>query len=283
MSIERLLDKPALRNTRTLAATANSATFFVLASISLSTLATTAFTAVMRRPIHLQAGIAIAMTAAGLLLISAHHRVREQNPTQYTILALEGTLEVRRENGYRRYTYERLQRIEAARNDLRLIELREHWTGKSATDPQVELCKPRGARLLDGKDPETDSRVYRWVYPGRPMRRGEQLEVMVRQTHADDLGVQRPYFRQGGGRYKTKSVTVRVRFPKEEDPGDVTGAAWNTGNALRQTQIMTEFPPRRHDTDDASMVEYSIEVTSPARHHSYGLRWTWPRSEAETK
>lgn len=282
MSVERLLDKPILRNTRTVAATANAAIFFVLAGFSLSTLVTMVMSTMMRNPIYLQAGIILTTTSAGLLLISVHHKVRSQNHTYYTILALEGTLEVNRENHYRRYTYERFQRIEATRSDLRLIELREHWTGVGA-GPHVELSKPRDAVLLDGKYAETDSRVHRWIYPGRPMGRGEQLEILVRQEHTDDSRPQLPYFRQGGGRYKTNRVAVRVRFPKNYDPGDVEGAIWNTGDALRQTQIVGRLQCKKVPIDGSEMVEYSIEVTSTVRHHSYGLRWTWPDVASNAK
>jgi hypothetical protein len=269
------LDRPALKNTRTVVATISATKFLAITTISGAVFVVTALRTVEPDPIHLQLMVLLAIaSAAGLVWVSLY-MIRRHNPPQYTIIALEGTLEITPVERHRRYVYERFQRIEATRDDLRLIEFREHWTGAGSKLPEAECRKPVGGMLFNGQLPEEDGRVHRWIYPGRPIGRGEQLDVLVRQVHTDDIQPQRPYFRQGGGRYRTGRVVVTVRFPLSDDPVEVEGAIWNTGRAFLQNQTVGTLQHDRVEDQSAGTVSYRIEVTSTAPHHSYGIRWTW--------
>jgi len=215
MTLELLMDKTALKNTRTIAATINA--FVLLSSLVASILVAFSVNAEPNRPalaLALSFFLGIALSALAYL----RHRLRTFNPTLYRILQLEGVLTIEPVGDHRRYHYIRRQRIRATHDDLRLIELREHWTGKGSRDSLTVKCiRPTDAKLMNGEVPEEDGRVHRWVYPTRPLGRGECVDVEVHQIHIDDVEAQRPYFRQGGGRYDTDAIYVKVRFPVGRD------------------------------------------------------------------
>jgi len=274
MTIERIMDKPVLKNARTVAATINS--FVLLISIAASVLLTLSAHILPGRSVALLA-VSLFGGAALLLITYTRHVLRNYNPTFYRILRLEGTLRIEPVGDHRRYCYERRQKIQATRDDLRLIELREHWTGKGSRDSLTVKCvKPADAILMDGKVPEEDGRVHRWVYPTRPLGRGEQLEVEVHQKHMDDVETQRPYFRQGGGRYDTDEVRVEVCFPASYEPTEIRGGFWNTGRPLLHNQVIEKIDCVRTEDKVAGTVTYSVEASRLPYHHSVGLYWSWP-------
>lgn len=203
--------------------------------------------------------------------------LRTFNPAFYRIIRLEGDLRIEPVGDYRHYLYVRRQKIQATRDDLRLIEFREHWTGKGSRDSMTVQCtKPADAVLMDGKIPEEDGRVHRWVYPTRPLGRGETLEIEVHQAHIDDVEMQRPYFRQGGGRYDTDAIGVQVRFPSGYEPTEIHGAVWNTGRPLLQNQLIHTIDCTRTEDRAAGEVTYAVEAGRLPHHHSVGLYWVWP-------
>jgi hypothetical protein len=276
MRLEQLMDKPALKNTRTIAATINS--FVLLSSITGSVLLALLVDAKLSRAV-IASALAFFLALALCACLYLHYALRTYNPAFYRIRRLDGSLKIEPLGDHRRYQYKRSQRVEAVRDELRLIELREHWTGKGSRDSLTVTCvKPADAILLDGKVPEEDGRVHRWVYPTRPLGRGETIDIEVHQTHIDDVEMQRPYFRQGGGRYDTEAVRVEVSFPVGYEPAEISGGVWNTGRPLLHNQLIRTMECVRNENRAARMVTYSVEATRIPHHHSIGLYWTWPPS-----
>jgi len=276
MTLERLMDKPALKNTRTIAATINS--FVLLSSITVSALVAFSVNAKPSR-VALASALSIFVGVALCALAYLRHRLRTFSPTFYRILQLDGILKIEPVGDYRRYHYTRRQRIRATHDDLRLIELREHWTGKGSRDSLTVRCtRPADAILMDGKVPEEDGRVHRWVYPTRPLGRGECLDVEVQQTHVDDVETQRPYFRQGGGRYDTDAICVKVCFPASYEPPEIHGGIWNTGRPLLQNQLIQTIDCLRVEDRATKTVTFTVEARRMPHHHSVGIYWRWPEN-----
>jgi hypothetical protein len=274
MTLEQLMDKPALKNTRTIAATINS--FVLLSSIAASVLLVLIVDAKPSRAV-IASALAFFLALAICACLYLRYTLRTCNPAFYRIQRLDGSLKIEPLGTHRRYHYKRCQRIEAVRDDLRLIELREHWTGKGSRNSLTVTCvKPRDAILLDGSVPEEDGRVHRWVYPTRPLGRGETIDVEVHQTHIDDVEMQRPYFRQGGGRYDTEAIHVEVIFPVGYEPPEIRGGVWNTGRPLLHNQLIRTMDCARSEDGATRTVTYSVESGRMPHHHSVGLYWTWP-------
>lgn len=166
------------------------------------------------------------------------------------------------------------------RDDLRLVEIRGHWTGVSSKGKMKVESLAGDHTLLDGKSAEEDGRVHRWIYPRRPIGKGHEVEVGVRQEHEDDIQPQLPYFREGGGRYRTRKIIVRVRFPRTEDPsslGPVEGKVWDSRRQVRQTHPVADITPERKIDPINETIDYIVTVDKPKLYHSYGIIWTWPR------
>jgi len=221
-------------------------------------------------------GVWIATVAAFLVYIRWFH-----NPAQYEILKATCTLLVEAVGSHHRYTYTKIQKVRALRRNLRLVEFKAHWTGQSSKGKlRVEPVYGNHV-VLDGYNPEEDGRVHRWVYPGTPVGRGHILTVGIEHVHEDDMGQQRPYFRDGGGAYRAKKLTVVVRFPLGEEPSDVSGGVWNTHLPVGQNNYVGSYPSQRVLSADGRIVDHVVVVKRPKRHHSYGLRWTWARRRAD--
>jgi hypothetical protein len=273
----KFLQTPFLRNLRDLVATIRAIAFIAPALIGGLLLAY----AILRRNTPLPSPFLILALALGwwLTLVGAWYYARfVSNPPFYKIVELEGVLKVERVNGHHRYTYTRKQTVKATRNELRLIEFRAHWTGSGSNPPHVEPTEA-DHEILDGKRPEQDGRVHRWLYPREPIGRGHTIKVGIRQIHEDDKSPQDPYFREGGGRYKTGKIKVTVRFQLPEDPqlrNTIEGRVWNSKRSIDQGQVSGSISYRREVNDDLGTVDYTVTCNRPKRFHSYGLAWTRP-------
>ncbi|GAB3410866.1 hypothetical protein [Flindersiella endophytica] len=196
-------------------------------------------------------------------------------PATYRILNLDSVLEVESVGSHHRFQYTLRQHVQALRNGVRQIDANAHWTGRSSQgairlDPLVS-----DHVVHDGRRPEDDGRISRWIYVGDPVARGQEFVAGIRQVHEDDLEPQRPYFRETGGRYRTRRMTVVARFPIREDPqlfGNVEGLVWNKD---RQRLVCARVPLERSVDTAGGTVEYRVTVERPRRHYSYGLRWHW--------
>lgn len=275
MNIEDLLDRPLLRQLRTAVETLNAIIFLITTGVIG---AGAIFLAA--RHFHLQAATVIAL-AATLVIVTfgtvgtVYYVAHEYDPRFYEILELNGLLLVESAGDHHRYTYERKQRVRSTRDDLRLVEVRAHWTGKGSKGITHVASLKSEHTLLDGKAPEENGHVHRWIYLRRPLGRGSEVEVGVRQIHEDDAEQQSPYYREGGGSYHARLVTVVARFPIEEDVHNVEGAIWNSNRSIRH-HIVGSLPCERRVDRPHGFVDYIVTVQRPRRYHSYGVRWNWP-------
>jgi hypothetical protein len=276
VDLERLLDKPPLRHLRTAVATIRAIMFVGTVMLGAGVLVVLAGKYLSASP---KTAIALAILLVLLLAVSSYawfYVTRAYDPPFYEILKLEGTMVIENVNSHRRYTYTRKQQVKATRDDLRLIEFRAHWTGTGSTGTAQVVSLFRDHALLDGRRAESDGRVHRWVYPRRPLGRGQALEVGIQQVHEDDINQQLPYFREGGGRYKTSQIVVTVRFPRAEDPPEgVRGVIWNTNRVARQSPEVGILQPERYVDPVAGTVDYTVTIGRPKLYHSYGMRWSW--------
>ncbi len=279
MNLDRLWDWPVLRHLRNAVATIRALAFVVTVLISAAVLAYLAIRNFFGSP-------ALAVTLVVLLTVllagsgySWYYVKSIHDPPFYEIQELNGSLLVEPANGHHRFTYERRQTVVATRDDLRLIEFRAHWTGQGQPGSMTVESVKSGHAMLDGRFKEQDGRVHRWIYPRRPLKRGQPIEVGIRQVHEDDVDEQLPYFREGGGRYRTRKIIVKVRLPlSEHDTEAVRGVVWNSHRAARQSPEVGDLEVERHVFSQESCIEYIVTVDKPRAFHSYGVEWSWSRN-----
>jgi hypothetical protein len=278
VNLEDLLQGRLLRNIRDFTATVRAAWFLISAVL---TAALVAYAFLRRNLVGPTAAVMIILAVAGwwvTVLACAYYTKNVNNPPFYEILELDGVLVVESSGHHHRYRYTRRQKVRATRNDLRLIEMRAHWSGSSNAWPRVESLVGDHV-LLDGKYEEEDGRVHRWVYPRRPLRKGEELRVGIRQSHEDEVRPQLPYFREGGGRYKTRKLTITTRFPIADDPqtlGAVVGRVWDISRAIDKGHVVDTVGFDREVDREQGTVDYIVRVDRPKLYHSYGIQWEWP-------
>ena len=149
----------------------------------------------------------------------------------YEITKLEGVLFAEATGDHHRYSNTRIQTVKTLRNNVRLIEVRSHWTGSYSRQTYNVQSVSREHELFDGLIREEDARVHRWIYLRRPLgKRDGSVIVGVSQEWEDDLEAMRPYYREGGARYKTRDLKVTARFSARDAPdeSDVQGCVWNS-------------------------------------------------------
>jgi len=203
------------------------------------------------------------------------------DPEPYEITKLDGTLFMEAVDDHHRYSNTRTQAVRALRNNVRLIEVRSHWTGSYSRQTYSVQSVTREHELFDGIIREEDARVHRWIYLRRPLgKRDDSMTVGVSQEWEDDLEAMRPYYREGGARYKTRDLKVTVRFRAQDAPeeSDVEGRIWNTA----KNGIAGNVEFQRHYDRKSQCIEYAVHVPKPKRFHSYGIRWHWPDQTHES-
>ncbi|GAB3428595.1 hypothetical protein [Flindersiella endophytica] len=279
MNLEKLLDRPALKNLRNLVATIRAASAVLFALSATGVLGSFTFLRhLIGSGVALTVGIILGVW--GLTMMSFWYYVEHiYDPTFYEILELDGLLIVEPVGDHHRYTYIRKQKVRSTRRGLRLIEFRAHWTGRGSRGT-VRVESLMGDHvLLDGQRAEEEGYVHRWIYAHRPLGKRREITVGVRQTHEDDVEVQHPYFRESGGRYKTHKITTTVRFPRDEDPqslGFVEGMIWNGNAPPRHDRVAGSLVHVRTVNSETNTVDYTVTECRPKPYHSYGIAWTWP-------
>jgi hypothetical protein len=277
VNLEKWLDKPALRGMRTAVATVRAMIF-----VGTVACAAIAILLIAAQSVAVDPTAAVVLVAVLIALLTAstyawYFVTRTYNPPFYKILTIEGSLVVDVKGDHFLYTYVRQQEVMAVRNDLRLVEIRAHWTGKGHPGTtHVESLFQEHA-ILDGKRVEADGRVYRWIYPRRALRRGKVVKVGVRQTHEDGIERQLPYFREGSGRYRAHKIVVTVRLPLNVHLVDsVQGLAWDGKSNVGGSEPVEDLPLTKSRVNPGSgMAEYTLSVDKPRPFHSYGIEWTW--------
>jgi hypothetical protein len=281
VDLDRLWDKPVLRHVRNAVATIRALAFVMSVVASAAVLIYLAIRNYVGSPaLAITLGIMLVALLAGSGYIW-HYVKNIHDPPFYEIQELNGRLLVEPANDHHRFTYERRQTVIATRDDLRLIEFRAHWTGQGqGGSMQVESVNSKHA-MLDGRHKEEDGRVHRWIYPRRPLKRGQPIEVGIRQVHEDDVEEQLPYFREGGGRYKTRRIIVKVQLPlSEHDPESVRGVIWNSHRAAWQSPEVGDLEVDKHVMRTEGCIEYTVTADRPRVFHSYGVEWIWGRDTA---
>lgn len=279
MDIETLLDKPLLRILRNAVATVKAVSFIVVA--------VAAGAGIVYVGVSYLGMDAIALVPFTVLLVVTivagtgawYYIVRFYDPPFCEILDIESRLVVESVDDHHRYTYTKRQTIRATRGQLRLIEFRAHWTGRGSKPPQVTTLVSDQV-LLNGQRAELDGRVHRWIYPFPPVGRGQTLKTGIRQIHEDDVEPQRPYFRDGGGRYKTRNLVIIARFALDEDPSPA-GGIWDSSMPVGENNLVGSLEPERLVDRKARTVDYIVKVDSPKKFHSYGVSWEWPHQESD--
>jgi len=278
VDLDRFLEKPLPRHLRQISGTVNAFIFTLSVLGGAAALLGIAGSHLAISPrLSIMLGV-LAVVMVAVAVYARYYVTHIYDPPFYEITELNGLLTIETANGHRKYVYERRQTVRAIRNNLRLVEFRAHWTGKGAAGSMtVESTKPEHA-LLDGRRAESDGRVHRWIYPRRPLTRGQPIEVGIRQTHEDDVEIQLPYFREGGGRYKTHRLNVTVTIPLAEHLRDsVRGVIWDTDHSARQSEEIGELTVKPHVDAAAGVATYIVQVANPVLFHSYGIEWTWSR------
>lgn len=90
------------------------------------------------------------------------------------------------------------------------------------------------------------------------------------------------YYREGGGRYKARNLTVTTRFTVDDDPTTVQGRIWNNDRRSRQRHEVGQLEPERKADPTVGNVDYVVTVRRPKRYHSYGMRWEWSTAGTAT-
>jgi hypothetical protein len=276
MTIGELMERPWLKNLRNAAATIRAIGFFALPIVGLLA----ALYVTSRRVVgpEVQLAVASGLTVVTLTALGFLTYIRWfQRLFQYEVLEVKGTLLIEEAGDHHRYTYTKHQKVRALRPNLRLVEFKAHWTGKSSRG-KLRVEPVYGEHVvLDGQHSEEDGRIHRWVYIGRPAGRSEVLDVGIQHTHEDDMGQQRPYYRDGGGAFRTGRLVVMASFPQAQEPAGVQGAVWNTHLPVGQNNLVGPYHAERVVNAATKTVDYVVTVRRPKRHHSYGVRWSWAR------
>ena len=279
MNLEKLLSTTIVRNIVNAAAAIKAVSFFLTFLIVGGGI----LAYIVRKQAKNDAAL-IAVGAAYLALVLVltvcvwYYVQHICDPEPYEIVNLQGVLHVEAAGDHHRYSNTRTQAIKPLRNNVRLIEVRSHWTGSYSRQTYSVQSVSGEHELFDGLIREEDARVHRWIYLRRPVgKRDDAVAVGVTQHWEDDLEAMRPYYREGGARYRTRNLTVKVSFRAQEAPeaSAVEGRIWNNAKSATAGHVDVE---RNYDSN-SNCVEYVVVVPKPKRHHSYGMRWSWPDSQ----
>lgn len=274
MSLERVLDTPLLQLIRSATATVRAVTF-VLGILAAAAVATYAFAIRPLLDSTETAGITVATISLLPTLLLGLYLMGYRDAPAYRIEELEAIMEVKPTDGHHAYDYTRRQTVRSVRSNLRLIDMGAHWTGCFGPDKVSIEALSHAHCILDTGRSEEDGRVHRWVYPGGPLSRGATTQVGIRQTMEDDLKPMLSYFREGGGRHRTRNLRVVVRFPSGAEPSRVEGLEWNTNRNAHKGNVVGRLQCVREYDQKAGVVQYSVAVPRPRLFHSYGMRWEW--------
>ncbi len=283
MDTNKFLDMPLFRTLRNAAATIKAVSFFLgpiaVAGIFLGYLITT----------HVESRTALAVIVVvslfmvvGIILGFWYYIQRICDPDPYEITSIDCLLVVERVGNHHHYTNSREQTIKARRNNVRLIDHRAYWTGQSSKGKSSSGSLEHRHEFYSASRPEEDGRTYHWIYLGRPLSRGDTERIGFRQTFEDNVAPMHTYYREGGGRYKAKNVTVTTRFSVGDEPRTAEGHVWNNDRRNRQRHEVGRLTPERKTGPTPGTVDYVVVVHRPKRYHSYGIRWEWPPAETAT-
>jgi hypothetical protein len=278
MALSNFLNKAPFRLLRDMVATIKAVSFFAVPMIAAGgAIAYLVSTQVESNAALLAIALASLVMVAGVIAAVCYYVLRVCDPAPYEITKIDGLLVIESVNGhsYHHYINSRAQTVKARRNNVRLVEHRTHWTGNGARNKCKSTSMVREHSLFVARLQEEDGRTPHWVYLGRPLNKGEEAMVGIQETREDNQSPMLPYYREGGGRYRSRNLTVITRFPAHEDPEKVEGLIWNNDRRNRQRQIVGKIPYERKPDTANGTVDYIVSVQKLKRYHSYGIRWSW--------
>jgi hypothetical protein len=278
MALNDFLNKAPFRLLRDMVATIKAISFFAVPMIAAGgAIAYLVSTQVESATALLAIALASLVMVAGVIAAICYYVLHVCDPAPYEITKIEGLLIIQTVNGhsYHHYINRRTQTVKARRNNVRLVEHRTHWTGNGAKNKCKSTSMVNDHTLFVARLSEEDGRTPHWVYLGRPLSKGEEAMVGIQETREDNQSPMLPYYREGGGRYRSRSLTIITRFPADEDPEKVEGLIWNNDRRNRQRQIVGKISYERKPDPTNRTVDYIVRAQKPRRYHSYGIRWSW--------
>lgn len=269
MNMQRLLDSVPLKSTRDAVSTIKAIGF--LGAILTGGVVTLAY--LLQSHMSKQQATAVGAAGALLALITAAgcwgyvRHVKLAAP--YVIVRTEGLLNIEKVNGHRRYINEKRWIIKATREDVRLFGNTTRWTGQSTkSSVRSESLNPEHY-LFAAPCPEEDGRAQQWIYFGRSLFKGEEIQLGIRQTFEDDAREMIPFYREGSGPTSARELTATARFSLSDDPAVVRGLIWN-----KERKVCGELSVRREANHGTGKVNYIVSVSGTKPRHSYGFRWS---------
>jgi hypothetical protein len=272
--LAEILDSPSMRLFRGAAEAVQAAVFVLTVVLGIGG---AAYLAASRVAVSRETTFVLILSATVLIAAVCSlgfYIVYVHRPEDYSIVSLHGSLEIVREGAHHRYTYHRRQTVLARRDDIRLVRIRSHWSGKSAEEGTIDSLIPDHI-LLDGRSPEADGRTYRWVYLREPVGKAHRVAVSVRHVFADDLERMKSYFRESGEGFVTRSIHVCVRFRLSEEPARVNGVVWKSRRRGEPRQAVGLMECTRTVDATLDMIEFGLVVKRPNRNSAYGIHWEW--------
>lgn len=198
------------------------------------------------------------------------------DPDPYEITDIDCLLIVKHIGGHHQFVNNREQTIRARRNNVRLVEHRAHWTGQGSKSKSNSGSLAGKHEFYSARHPEEDGRTHHWIYLGRPLSKGDTERVGFHQTFEDNVAPMHTYYREGGGRYRARNLTVTTRFSVDDEPPIVEGHVWNNDRRNRQRHEVGRLEHERKADPATGTVDYLVKVRRPKRYHSYGIRWECP-------
>jgi hypothetical protein len=272
----KFLEMPYLRTVRNAAATIKAISFFLGPIIAGGILLGYLVTTYVRSRTALAAIAIISLfmilgTVSGFLYYV--HQICDPDP--YEITKIDCLLVVQRVGDHHQYTNIREQTIKARRNNVRLVEHRAHWTGQGSKSKSSSGSLTGKHEFYSARQPEEDGRTHHLIYLGRPLSKGDSEHVGFQQTFEDNTAPMHTYYREGGGRYKARDLTLTTRFSVDDEPPIVEGHVWNNDRRNRQRHEVGRLESERSADPTKGTVDYIVTVRRPKRYHSYGIRWEW--------
>jgi hypothetical protein len=270
-----ILDRPSVRAFRTGAELLQAIAFVVTTA---ATAAGFVYLLLARRVVRPELTVVTVVAVVLLVVVVggfAYYIAFLHDPDPYRILELNGLLVVRRVGEHHRYENIREQTIQAKRHNVRLVQMRSHWSGRSAEDPEVQSLVADHI-LLDGQSPEADGRVYRWLYLREPIGRGHRVKVGIRHVFKDDAERMKTYYRESGEETITRALRVVARFDLSDEPVRVEGVMWRGRKHSERRQAAAYIGHSRVVDPLTKTVEFVVSVPRPRRNCAYGVRWEWP-------
>ncbi len=270
VTLAKLLDLPALKMSRDLAATIKAVTF-----LGAPVVAALAWLSV-RLGVNSKVAIAVCAGAGVTILavvITATWGRRYMNFDPYEILEHRSTETVESVGSHHRYVWVRELTIKSRQDGLRLIPSNWYWTGLTSTPLQYEALFPDQA-VFSGAFPEEDQVIHRWIYLGRPIAKGEEVKTGIKLIFEDDVQKMRPFVLETP-RHKTRLLDVILRFPKGEDPLTVKPIEWKSGyKHLGQPSEIADGSIERTIDTVSGFVEYKLRRVNPDVEVPVGMRWS---------